>query len=44
MEVEPIQEVIGLMENWAEAWEQILQSDGESLLALHQCLRLVNRG
>ena len=28
MEVEPIQEVIGLLENLLEAWEQILQSEG----------------
>ena len=28
MEVEPIQEVIGLMEDLLEAWEQILQSEG----------------
>ena len=28
MEVEPIQEVIGLMENLLEAWEQVLQSEG----------------
>ena len=28
MEAEPIQEVIGLMEDLLEAWEQILQSEG----------------
>ena len=28
MEVEPIQEVIGLLEDLLEAWEQILQSEG----------------
>ena len=28
MEVEPIQEVIGLLENLLEAWEQILQNEG----------------
>ena len=28
MEIEPIQEVIGLMEDLLEAWEQILQSEG----------------
>ncbi len=28
MEVEPIQEVIGLMEDLLEAWEQILRSEG----------------